>query len=97
MTTKTETATWQADDRVHLLRDIIGIIFIFAAILIFLALLAAQHPDRGNWIGPIGANVAGKLIWLLGRYVAFALPVMIAINAFHALRGENPFSLHSHG
>ncbi|MCE5228524.1 DNA translocase FtsK [bacterium] len=97
MTTKTETAAWQADDRVHLLRDIIGILFILAAILIFLALLAAQHPEEGNWIGPIGASVAGKLIWLLGRYVAFALPVMIAITAFHALRGENPFSLHSHG
>ncbi len=97
MTTKTESAAWQADDRVHLLREIVGIIFALAAVLIFLALLAAQIPGRGNWIGPFGAGVAGKLFWLLGRYVAFALPVMIGVNAFHALRGENLFSLHSHG
>ncbi|MEN6627672.1 MAG: DNA translocase FtsK [Candidatus Sumerlaeia bacterium] len=97
MTTKTDSATWQADDRVHLVREIVGILFALAAVLIFLALLAAQQPDRGNWIGPFGAWIAGQLFWLLGRYVAFALPVMIGINAFHALRGENLLSLHGRG
>ncbi len=42
-----------------------------------------------NWIGPVGANIAGFLMWLFGR-PAFLFPVMLGLTGWMLFRGETP-------
>ncbi len=93
MTTKADTTHWAGAGRGSLLREIVGIVLALLALLIFLSLLAEHYQTRINWIGPIGAWIAGKLFFAFGNTMAFALPFMIAVSAFHSLRGDSPLSL----
>ena len=93
---KAETSSWSVGGR-SIVREITGILLALIAILIFLALLSAHSQAESNWIGPIGESVAISLFWTFGQVVAFALPAMLAVCAFQALRGEAPLSLRGRG
>ena len=94
MASKADTSVFIAGERSVILREILGILLGLVALLTFLALFSAQR--KAHWIGPVGDVVAFHLFFVLGHYVAFVLPVMLAICAFHALRGISPVAIQGH-
>ncbi|MFT3807362.1 DNA translocase FtsK [Arenimonas sp.] len=67
------------------------------ALILFVALLSFDNADPSfwttgepgpvvNWIGPVGANLAGLLMWLFGR-PAFLFPVMLGLAGWLVYRG----------
>ncbi|OPZ08043.1 MAG: DNA translocase SpoIIIE [candidate division BRC1 bacterium ADurb.BinA292] len=74
-----------SEETLDLLREILGILIGLVALLIFLSLLSERQDAR--WIGPIGEWIAVSLDFAFGHYVSFVLPAMLAICAWHALRG----------
>lgn len=72
----------------HGLRDVIGLVLIALAALLFLAQVSYDpndlpanrvppNPTAQNWIGPAGAHLAYSLFWLFGAG-AFGLPILLA-------------------
>jgi S-DNA-T family DNA segregation ATPase FtsK/SpoIIIE len=70
------------------------------ALILLVALLSFDPADPSfsttgepgpvaNWIGPVGANIAGFLMWLFGR-PAFLFPVMLALLGWMLFRGSAP-------
>ncbi len=72
------------------------------ALILLVALLSFDSADPSfwttgepgpvsNWIGPVGANIAGFLMWLFGR-PSFLFPVMLALLGWILFRGATPSS-----
>ena len=70
------------------------------ALILLVALLSFDAADPSfwttgepgpvaNWIGPVGANIAGLLMWLFGR-PAFLFPVMLGLLGWMLFRGAAP-------
>jgi S-DNA-T family DNA segregation ATPase FtsK/SpoIIIE len=80
-----------------IVQEALGLVFVFASILLFLALVSfdpwdlsvyrspAQEPVV-NFIGPFGAAIAGALFFFLG-YAAYALPLIIVGMAIRLVWG----------
>ena len=78
--------------------EIIAIIFLALAVLVFLCLISHSQNDPSiitassqktqNWIGMVGANIAAFLISFVGR-MAYFLPAMLALIAWRFFRAES--------
>ena len=76
------------------LNEVVAVVLVAVAILIFLCLMTASPEDRSflstgfsatsptrNWIGVVGANVAALFFMLIG-WTAYLVPAMIAFIAW---------------
>ena len=71
-------------------REILGIFEAVLALLLFLALLS--HASGDDWVGSVGAWVAGDLKFLFGRFVSYVVPIMLAADAWSVLLGRLPLA-----
>lgn len=71
-------------------REIGAFCFLSMAVLLLLALIS--HNSGGQWIGSVGLHVAQASHFLMGRWVAYVLPFLLILAAFHALKGLTPFN-----
>jgi len=71
-------------------REIVGILEAVAATLILLALVSAAADPP--WAGSVGAALASALRLVLGRYVAYVVPGILALDALLALVGAPPLA-----
>ncbi|MCL5269989.1 MAG: DNA translocase FtsK [bacterium] len=88
MVVKTDSPVYVPEGRTVFIREILSIVLGLVSILLFLALLSWRRD--ANWIGPVGGWIATNLVFILGEYICFALPVMLALSAAHGLRGAAP-------
>ncbi|GAB4245836.1 MAG: hypothetical protein OHK005_11390 [Candidatus Methylacidiphilales bacterium] len=81
-----------------LIQETLGVVFLFASILLFLALISFDPKDLpfwssppnnpvANFIGPFGAYLGGGLFLFFG-YAAFALPLVIIGMAVRLVLGS---------
>nr|HMS43609.1 DNA translocase FtsK [Pyrinomonadaceae bacterium] len=78
--------------------EIIAIIFLALAVLVFLCLISQSPNDPSiitassqktqNWIGVLGANIAAVLISFVG-WTAYFLPALLALIAWRFFRAES--------
>lgn len=79
--------------------EIVAIALLAVAVLIFLSLISFDPTDQfigsnpgqpvHNWIGVIGANIAGILINYLVGWTAYIFPAMFALIAWRVFRTED--------
>lgn len=78
--------------------DVVAIIVAALAVLVLLSLLTSSSTDRSwfatgngspmrNWIGPVGANIAGLLFNFFG-WASYLLPVLIALVAWRVFQAD---------
>lgn len=78
--------------------DVVAIIVAALAVLVLLSLLTSSSTDRSwfatgngspmrNWIGPVGANIAGLLFNFFG-WASYLLPVLIALIAWRIFQAD---------
>ncbi|MEE2777008.1 MAG: DNA translocase FtsK 4TM domain-containing protein [Acidobacteriota bacterium] len=77
-------------------REVAGVIFLVAALLIAAALLSYSPTDSslfhrasqggrvGNWVGPIGANISAAALGLVGL-TSFVVPVLLIVATWRRL------------
>jgi len=68
-------------------RELASLLFVAAAV--FLALATASYSEKGgaDWVGPVGARIAGIAISGVGL-MAWAIPIELALFAIPFLRGR---------
>jgi S-DNA-T family DNA segregation ATPase FtsK/SpoIIIE len=80
--------------------EIVAIVLLIVAVLVFLSLISFDVHDKyccnsstaqvtQNWIGVIGANIAGILINETIGLTAYVLPALLALIAWRFFRSEN--------
>jgi|CXWL01.1.fsa_nt_gi S-DNA-T family DNA segregation ATPase FtsK/SpoIIIE len=80
------------------LNDVVAIIVGALGLLVLLSLLTSASTDRSwfstgngsgtrNWIGPVGANIAGVLFNFFG-WASYLLPVLIALIAWRVFQSD---------
>jgi DNA segregation ATPase FtsK/SpoIIIE, S-DNA-T family len=79
--------------------EIIAIALLAIAVLIFLSLISYNPNDQfvgsnpgqpvQNWIGVVGANIAGILINYLIGWTAYLFPALLALVAWRVFRSED--------
>jgi S-DNA-T family DNA segregation ATPase FtsK/SpoIIIE len=70
-------------------REIAAFCLLSLAVLLFLSLLS-EDLDRA-WIGSVGRALWNFCAFLVGRWVAYVLPVLLVLAAIHAFQGRIPF------
>lgn len=86
--TSTRITPFQAPERRFFLREIAGLFQVVAAILIFLSLYSSQTGEQ--WVGAVGDWLARALAFLVGAYVAYAIPFMLVAEAWATLVSRDP-------
>lgn len=81
--TSSQISPFGASERRFFLREILGLFQVVAAVLLFLALYSS--PSGEQWVGTVGEWVAHALTFLVGEYVAYAIPVMLVADAWATL------------
>ncbi len=81
-------------------RQILALLLGAFAVLAFasLATFRAPEPGAGPWTarnacGPVGAALAYGMVWALGRFASFGVPLLAAFWAWNRVRGIPPGSL----
>lgn len=70
-------------------RELAAFAFILVGLFLFLSLVSS---DSGRyWMGSLGNGVAFGLHFVIGRWIAYVLPVLLGLAAVHALQGSTPF------
>lgn len=84
-----------ASERRFFIREVLGLFQILAAVLLFLSLYSGQAGEQ--WVGAIGDWLAYALTFLVGRYVAYAIPIMLVMDAWSMFASHemNPFRFRS--
>ncbi len=72
--------------RPETVREIGAVIVLLIAVLVFLALLSEHDGD--NLIGSIGSGIFMGFTFLFGKYVAHAVPLLLALWGFSILRAR---------
>lgn len=70
-------------------REMLGFLLCALGLLVLLSLMAQSAGQA--WTGRLGAFVSGLVNLLLGRWMAYALPLLLLLAAVHAFRGSVPF------
>jgi DNA segregation ATPase FtsK/SpoIIIE-like protein len=73
-------------ERFPLLREMAGFVVGVLSLLLLLALIACEQ--NADWIGLSGKAMASVLFLVFGRVMAYALPIMAGMSAFHLLRSR---------
>ncbi|HEX8247194.1 MAG TPA: DNA translocase FtsK, partial [Pyrinomonadaceae bacterium] len=90
----------QAAKSYSMTSEIIASLLLIIAVLVFLSLISFDMHDRyccnssttqitQNWIGVIGANIAGILINETVGLTAYVIPALLALIAWRFFRSEN--------
>ena len=76
-------------------QQILGLLLAAFAVLSVISVATWQPPllGQGPWVppnacGPVGALLATLLVWTLGRFAAFGVPLLSAVWAWNRLRGR---------
>ncbi|HEX8735226.1 MAG TPA: DNA translocase FtsK 4TM domain-containing protein, partial [Pyrinomonadaceae bacterium] len=99
MATKTQKKkVVKSDSKIN---EVVAIILLAISVLVFLSLISYNPNDeffrsnpgqpKTNWIGVVGANIAGILINYLVGWTAFIFPPILALIAWRVFRTDNLF------
>jgi S-DNA-T family DNA segregation ATPase FtsK/SpoIIIE len=83
------------------LNEVVALILLALTVLIFLSLLSFNESDPSliaassqkvkNWIGIVGANIAGILFSAVGL-VAYVVPILLGLIAWRVFRAESMYA-----
>jgi hypothetical protein len=94
-TTSTRMESFEASERRFFLREIAGLFQIVAAVLIAgLSCRLYSNQTGERWVGTVGESIAAILNFMVGIYVAYAIPFILVMHAVGMLAARESGWLH---